>query len=104
LRNSFGIRLRLADQRLQPGLQISGRHLIKAVVGLAGINQILAFSLAQPADSMVRSNARCHEWHNLHMTTRATALHSGMDQHIVRRLLFRWLAALVSGCVYLLAM
>jgi hypothetical protein len=43
----LGIWWRLANQGLQPGLQLGGRHLIEAVVDLAGIDQPVAF---QPAN------------------------------------------------------
>jgi hypothetical protein len=42
MRDLLGVRLSLPDQRLQPGLEVFGRRLVKAVVDLAGIDQVLA--------------------------------------------------------------
>jgi hypothetical protein len=47
VRNLLAVRLFFANQRLEPRLQVFGRHLVKAVVDLAGINQVVAL---EPSD------------------------------------------------------
>ena len=47
VRDPLRVRLRLPDQRLQSLLQVGGRGLVKAVVDLAGIDQIVTL---EPAD------------------------------------------------------
>src|SRR3982074_564434 len=42
MRDLLAVRLSLPDQRLQPSLEVFGRRLVKAVVDLAGIDQVLA--------------------------------------------------------------